>query len=66
MRGASFLPSWTKVVNVAAKYVRRFYLRRLLRHYSRATQRPFDRQASARLDAILFLVESENSERGES
>jgi len=44
-----------------SKRVRMFILRRLVRHYSRCTSHPFDRVASARLDAILYLVESEEA-----
>lgn len=41
------------------KRLRLYVLRRLVRHYSQCVDLPFDRAASARLDAALFLLESE-------
>ena len=61
-RAAPFFAYWPgNVKNIIAKRERKFQLRRLLRHYSRCTSHPFDRVASARLDAILYLVESEEA-----
>ena len=61
-RATPFFAHWPdNVKNIIGKRLRRFYLRRLLRHYARCTARPFDRVASARLDAILYLVESEEA-----
>lgn len=44
------------------KRLRRFFLRHLLRYYASCVARAFDRQASSRLDAITFLLESEGED----
>jgi hypothetical protein len=55
---------WPRVHVLAwlGKRLRRFLLRCLLNHYSKCVARAFDRQASARLDAALFLLEAEEAE----
>ena len=42
------------------------HLRRLARHYTQAVNRAWNRLESAKLDAIIFLLESEESEGVES
>lgn len=65
MQAASFFARCAGFVktpfNAVNKRLRRFYLRRLLKHYSRCAHHAVDRHASARLDAALFLLEAEES-----
>jgi hypothetical protein len=69
MQATSFFAHCAAIVKapfrIIGKCLRRFYLRRLLKHYSSCTLHAVDRQASAQLDAALFLLEAEEAGEGE-
>jgi hypothetical protein len=61
MQAASFFAHCGSIVKALIPSIHK-RLRRFLKHYSRAVGPAVDRQASARLDAALFLLEAEEAE----